>query len=110
MRRGNPCDQRKDHEPARNRLLRAFSTRLELGRETPFVCGSQRYMELLPFPSKIFWVKPRSTSAIGAFLGPMKRREFISLESCRQRGGDGPLRVCNRASGSGVGSCGLTLL
>jgi len=42
MRRGNPCDQRKGRELARNRLLRAFSKRLERGREIPSVCGSQR--------------------------------------------------------------------
>jgi hypothetical protein len=39
-------------------LLRGFSTKQELGRETPFVCGSQRYMELLRFHSKTFWVTP----------------------------------------------------
>ena len=50
---GNPCDQMKEHEPPRNRSLCVFSTRRERAKEIPFVCASQRSMELLHFPSNI---------------------------------------------------------
>ena len=73
---------------SKEQIAARFSTRLELGRGTPFACGSQRYMELLRFHSKTFWV----TSRIASAIGPLPTFRFALHLSAF--GGKGDITLC----------------